>query len=307
MAQVTWSPPPLAGWYDFDRNRDLIPVVSLSGGKDSTATALALREAGVEGLIFVFADTGWEAPETYEYLDRLEHLLGQEIERVCAADDMVAKSKKRAGFPARMQRWCTRELKIQPLKEFHEWVAAEHDSETISITGVRAGESAPRSHLSPWEDDETWDGYVWRPLLHWSVDDVLRMHHRHDVDINPLYHAGFDRVGCWPCIFSRKSEIKTLAQHAPERVEEIRLLEKEIERIRAEANRQKPGRYSLTKATFFQTKVPGQSMDIHDVVRWAKAPNKRLPMLQLLDDVPEGGCFRWGMCEPPREDDDGRD
>ena len=39
-------------------------VVSVSGGKDSTATWLRLRESGIECRA-VFADTGWEAPETY--------------------------------------------------------------------------------------------------------------------------------------------------------------------------------------------------------------------------------------------------
>lgn len=40
-------------------------VVSVSGGKDSNAVILALREAEIPAR-FVFADTGWEAAETYE-------------------------------------------------------------------------------------------------------------------------------------------------------------------------------------------------------------------------------------------------
>jgi 3'-phosphoadenosine 5'-phosphosulfate sulfotransferase (PAPS reductase)/FAD synthetase len=37
-------------------------VVSASGGKDSTATILAMREAEIP-CRYVFADTGWEEPE----------------------------------------------------------------------------------------------------------------------------------------------------------------------------------------------------------------------------------------------------
>lgn len=40
-----------------DKIQELIPVVSVSGGKDSTAACLALTEAGIEHRR-VFADTG---------------------------------------------------------------------------------------------------------------------------------------------------------------------------------------------------------------------------------------------------------
>ena len=58
-------------------------VVSMSGGKDSTATALLMREAGIP-CRYVFADTGWEAQETYDYLDMLRARLGIAIDVVGA-------------------------------------------------------------------------------------------------------------------------------------------------------------------------------------------------------------------------------
>ena len=46
-----------------------IHVVSMSGGKDSTATALlALETQSREDVRFVFADTGNEHSAVYEYL-----------------------------------------------------------------------------------------------------------------------------------------------------------------------------------------------------------------------------------------------
>ena len=47
-------------------------VVSLSGGKDSTAMLLILLERGEPVADVVFFDTGWEFPEMYEHLAKLE-------------------------------------------------------------------------------------------------------------------------------------------------------------------------------------------------------------------------------------------
>ena len=56
-------------------------IVSLSGGKDSTALAIFLRDK-IPQLEYVFCDTHEELPETYDYLDRLEAFLGRNITRL---------------------------------------------------------------------------------------------------------------------------------------------------------------------------------------------------------------------------------
>lgn len=73
-------------------------VVSVSGGKDSTATALLAIERGAENLTFVFADTGHEHPQTYEFIGYLDGVLrgrcGVGITRV-KADFAAAIQRKR--------------------------------------------------------------------------------------------------------------------------------------------------------------------------------------------------------------------
>jgi 3'-phosphoadenosine 5'-phosphosulfate sulfotransferase (PAPS reductase)/FAD synthetase len=269
----------------------LIVVASVSGGKDSTALMLALREAGVE-FRAVFADTGWEAPETYAYLDTLRSLICP-IDVVRPKRDMVEAIRHRAGFPARMQRWCTQELKLKPLRDYHDAI----DGETVSAMGVRAEESEARSKMPVWADDDEWGGYVWRPLLRWTVEDVIAIHRRHSVPMNPLYHAGFDRVGCFPCIFSRKEEIAALPEW---RVKEIENLEAWATEERAQRNAETPGRYTHPQASFFQTRDPRRNgaMSIREVQTWAKTDRggRQLPLLQ---PVPQGRCMRWGTCEAP--------
>lgn len=279
---------------DEIRDGSLAVVASVSGGKDSTALILALREAEVPAR-YVFADTRWEADETYAYLDTLREALGITIDVVGVEGGMAARVAYRAGFPARMQRWCTRELKVEPLRKYHDALGVE----TVNAVGIRADESAARAKMSEWELEEgprTWNGWVWRPLLRWTVADVLAIHHRHGVPVNPLYRQGFSRVGCFPCIFAQKEEIRLMAETHPERIDHIERVEADTQAIRDARNVETPGRYTDAVATFFQTRDRIAPQGIRSVVEWARTDRggRQLP---LLAPAPSGGCMRWGLCD----------
>lgn len=84
--------------------RPTLHVVSMSGGKDSTATAiLAIEMHGRENCRFVFADTGNEHETTYEYaLDYLPSALGITVDVVRAdfADEFEVKRRNLARIAA---------------------------------------------------------------------------------------------------------------------------------------------------------------------------------------------------------------
>lgn len=82
----------------------IVHVVSMSGGKDSTATAiLALESHGQDACRFVFADTGNEHETTYEYaLHYLPRTLGIRVDVVRAdfADEFATKRANLARIAA---------------------------------------------------------------------------------------------------------------------------------------------------------------------------------------------------------------
>ena len=59
-------------------NTDVLHVVSLSGGKDSTAMLLLMLERGWPIDAVLNADTGMEFPEMYKHLRRLDEQLYRE-------------------------------------------------------------------------------------------------------------------------------------------------------------------------------------------------------------------------------------
>ena len=57
-------------------------IVPVSGGKDSAAMAIYLRQKYPQIPVeYVFSDTQCELEETYEFLEKLEALLGKKIAR----------------------------------------------------------------------------------------------------------------------------------------------------------------------------------------------------------------------------------
>lgn len=286
---------------DLVRDGSLLCIVSMSGGKDSTATALALREACVP-FRMVFADTGWEADETYAHLDHLRETIGP-IDVAWLPGGMAKRASDKAGFPLRKGRWCTDELKLKPLRAYFDAIEWEGDT-TCSVVGIRAEESEERAAFAVFEDCDQWGGHVWRPIMTWTVRDVIDIHHRHGVRMNPLYLRGHNRVGCYPCIMADKEEVRLVALHAPERIEMIDAMERAFTAERAKRNAEGTGNFEHPVATFFMPKVPGVILPIRDAVAWSNT-SRGGKQLQLLGPEPRGGCVRWGFCEPPAREGDG--
>ena len=199
-------------------------VCLISGGKDSTALALYMRDKHPElEMEYVFCDTGEELEETYEYLTRIEAYLGKEVIRLMPTDveqyregafrhylDMY-----REFLPSPQARWCTRKLKIEPFEAY------VRDDPVHLYVGIRA--------------DENREGYISTkpnitavfPFKEDGVvkEDVLRILDQSGVGL-PRYYEWRSRSGCYFCFFQRKNEWVGLYDRHPEMFEKAKSFEK---------------------------------------------------------------------------------
>jgi 3'-phosphoadenosine 5'-phosphosulfate sulfotransferase (PAPS reductase)/FAD synthetase len=271
-------------------------VLSMSGGKDSTACALLLEKHGVP-FERIFMDTGWEHPAIYDYIKTvLEPRFGSvtRIKSKKFPNGMADLVRYKNMFPSRLLRFCTQELKIFP---FEEWVKAQ-DDEVVSVVGIRRQESQARSEAKRWAFNEALDIEIFRPIVDHSFDDIIEMHRQADIPPNPLYLQGAERVGCYPCIFARKSEVDQVARTWPGRIDEIAELEEELTQ---KAKQRSDDKKSVSQVTFFHGRGGAGATGIRQVASWAKTAFGGR-QLKLFDLSAQDGCSRWGMCESPLAD-----
>ncbi len=273
------------------RLNDCRIVVSVSGGRDSAAVSLLLMERGIAHER-VFMDTGWEHPATYEYLrGPLTEKLGP-IEEIRGKVDFVELVRHKKMFPSRVMRFCTTELKVFPIQRHLRAMADTETREIVNVVGIRRQESQARSKMPEWEFSDNFDVWVWRPLVEWKAADVAAIHERHGLEINPLYGMGATRVGCWPCIHARKSELALVAKIDPARIDFIRELEAETQASGEERDRA-VGREYLPRTMFWWHPHRGKNLPIKidDAIAWARSKRGEWQPAGAGD-----GCARHGMC-----------
>jgi 3'-phosphoadenosine 5'-phosphosulfate sulfotransferase (PAPS reductase)/FAD synthetase len=212
-----------------------------------------------------------------------------------APSPLVRVALRKSLFPARDMRWCTQELKAIPARTY---LATLDDP--LNAVGIRAEESRSRALMPEREYDAAMDCEVWRPIIRWTLDDVIAIHARHGLRPNPLYLGSAVRVGCYPCIFARKAEIAELDSG---RLAAIRLLERHVSSLCTERFRRHGRTETMPSGTFFKADKPNPdgsyAYPIDKVMEWAKT-GRGGRQYELFAAGREEGCMRWGLCNTGR-------
>ena len=207
-------------------------LVCFSGGKDSQACLIkACRDFGAANVEAVFCDTEWEHELTYQHIDYVVRSLGCKFttlrSKIGGFRELCIRNK---WFPDSMHRMCTTQLKIWPMIDY---ILTLNENVTI-IQGIRSAESAKRAQMACSGDyfeqyfvDASKRGRLYkikevkewckkhhalveRPMFGYSAQDIIDFILDAGQEPNPLYKKGFSRVGCYPCIYARLSDIKAM-------------------------------------------------------------------------------------------------
>jgi phosphoadenosine phosphosulfate reductase len=164
--------------------------LAASFGKDSTVLLHMMRAIRPD-LDVVYLNTGYDFPETVEFIRRLErewklHLVEftprisvEEQERTLGADLYRTDPGRCCGI-----------RKVEPmaraLRYYDAWITGLRRDETEHRKGIRVVEVA----------DEL---VKVNPLAAWTADDVWHYIKSNGVPYNPLYDKGYVSLGCRPC------------------------------------------------------------------------------------------------------------
>lgn len=211
-------------------------LVSVSGGKDSAALAIYMKQNYPQIPVeYVFCDTGCELPETYDFLERMEALLGVEVVRLNALATLGIEAKPGrnpfdiwlnevyGGFlPNPRSRWCTRVLKIKPFEDYvgddyaYSYIGIRGDEDREGYTAKKPPKISDRPNIIPvypFKDDGL--GLV-------DIKQVLE-----DSGLGlPDYYEWRSRSGCYFCFYQQLAEWQGLKEQHPELFEKAKQYEK---------------------------------------------------------------------------------
>jgi 3'-phosphoadenosine 5'-phosphosulfate sulfotransferase (PAPS reductase)/FAD synthetase len=248
-------------------------------------------EGGFEGEML--KDNSYGRPHHIETPDGL---------MVLERDTKRAKPGTRLKFPqvgANLQtRWCSSVLKIDVGRRALNNQPRFDGKKVLFITGERRGESSNRARynqLEPHACDRRAGRKArhvdtWRPVLHWSEEQVWDALQRHGVVAPVPYRLGWGRSSCMKCIFNEAAIWATLMHHFPGSLDAIADYEK---RFDTTINRSKVGIKEIA------AKAKPLEIEDKDALEQAMRHDYTLPIIQPSADwkLPAGAYARTG-CGP---------
>lgn len=214
-------------------------LVSFSGGKDSL-TVLILVKKALDKLNMkfhvLFSNTGVEYPETEAYVNRIVKQMNLEDRTIkINTFSNFFDALEVFGPPARDFRWCCKTCKLAPLA----YIVRSMGGECVTFIGSRWVESIKRKKQGAMWESVWIKGQIGiSPIYDWGTLDVWLYLLKEGVELNPLYHKGLERVGCWVCPSMDLAEMQIvrvllgekLADYL-ERIRKMLMLEEEGEKL----------------------------------------------------------------------------
>lgn len=217
--------------------RNALFVVSHSGGKDSQAMMIKIRELVPHDQIMVIhadlSDVEFEGTKEHAQLSA-----GDFPFIVCKNNnktffDMV---RHRKAFPSPKYRQCTSDLKRGPIeREIRRYLLAnpQHNGLVVSCMGMRAQESSSRAKATAFKFNKRnskagREWYDWLPIHDMLIEEVFNTIKAAGEKPHWAYAAGMSRLSCCFCIMGSKEDLTTAAKLNPELYKKYVNLEREV-------------------------------------------------------------------------------
>lgn len=231
--------------------------VSFSGGKDSTASYLeAVKQYPKHIIECIFTDTGYEHPETYDYLrwfndnvhpvKRLSSRITSEkngrryfqnmvlswdtslewIRENChtVIDEFRDRNSRYPGvppFPSGNARHCTKTVKVRVFEKYLRSIVPTNERHlACCVIGIRRSESARRSERQETGINTDCGHDEWYPIVDYSLLDTFRAIHKADIQFNQVYRYS-PRSNCVFCPFAGMATIRTTEAKHPGIMDDI--------------------------------------------------------------------------------------
>jgi len=217
-------------------------IVGLSGGKDSTAMALRLRELNPDvDYDYICTPTGNELPDMFAHWEMLERLLGKRLIRINVGLDLYQLAREQKMLPNHRARFCTRILKIEPTIEFMRSLPQG----SLLYVGLRADEEERKGIYS----DLVTSVFPMREWG-WGIGDVWHYLHSHNITIPR-------RTDCDCCFHQRLGEWWDLWKRYPDRYAQGADIERELGyTLRSDSRDQWPASLAELAVEFERGRIP---------------------------------------------------
>lgn len=209
-------------------------IVSLSGGKDSTAMLLMMLERGIPIHKIIYADVGdmAEFKEMYAYIRQVEDYTGIRVTTV-RSEKHTARSifygnftrgkreGEMRGFPPTIGQGCSyrRDLKVIPLKE------ASGEGNNVFI-----GIAADESHRSRCLEYAQGKNDYHFPLVDWGVTEAECLEYLKKRGLHNSLYDYFRRMGCFWCPKQSIASLRSLWRYFPYYWQQLRRMEEDNKR-----------------------------------------------------------------------------